>query len=150
MNTKKYFLAVLAGVIGNFIAYYILEELILKSYILSAVYGPTGAVVGGSPVLPVVAVVVLTLVMAYMYPKGYEGASPAAEGLRFGVLMGLFLGVPFAFFFGAMFPIDFGAMLVLAIVTILEIGIGGLLIGLVYGKLPLSRNPRITSGGVGL
>jgi len=28
-------------------------------------------------------------IMAYMYPKGYEGGSPAIEGFKFGAIIGL-------------------------------------------------------------
>ena len=29
------------------------------------------------------------IIMAYMYPKGYEGGSPVGEGLKFGAIIGL-------------------------------------------------------------
>lgn len=135
MNAKKFSLAVLAGFVGNTVAYFILEEIILKSYMTTAIFQPAGAAPGGSLILGVIAVLTLTLIMAYIYPKGYEGGSSVAEGLRFGILMGLFLGVPIAFFFGSMFPIGFGPVLVLALVGTLEVATGGLLIGLVYGRM---------------
>jgi len=37
---------------------------------------------------------VVGFVMAYMYPKGHEGGSPLAEGLKFGVLIGLVWWLP--------------------------------------------------------
>ncbi len=140
MNTRKFLLAVLAGFVGNIVAFFLLEEIILKSYMATVVYKPAGAVVGGSPVLPPIGVLVLTLIMAYIYPKGYEGGSPVTESLRFGILLGLFFGLPFALFFGELFPIvGFGPILVLALVGTLEVATNGLLIGLVYGRIQQSK-----------
>jgi hypothetical protein len=134
MNIKKLLLATLAGVIGNSIAYGILIVL-LKSYMESAILVPTGASTEGSAVLSTIATVTLALIMAYIYPKGYEGGSPVSEGFRFGILMGLFFGIPYAVMFNSMFPISFGAVLVLALFYALEITAGGLAISLVYGRM---------------
>tara|TARA_Y100000310_G_C20293531_1_gene628308 strand:- start:485 stop:613 length:129 start_codon:yes stop_codon:yes gene_type:complete len=38
MKPKRFFLAVLAGFIGNSVAYAILEELLLKRYIAKVIY----------------------------------------------------------------------------------------------------------------
>ncbi|MFQ6607959.1 MAG: hypothetical protein ACE5EE_05405 [Fidelibacterota bacterium] len=40
--------------------------------------------------MPLIAVLVMALIIAYIHPKGYEGESPLAEGLRVGILMGFF------------------------------------------------------------
>jgi hypothetical protein len=140
MNIKKFLLAALAGFIGLNIAYIILEGGLLSGYIDRVIIQPSGAqpagdLTGETIVLSLVAIVAISLIMAYVYPKGYEGGSPLAEGLRFGILMGLFYGIPFTFFFGTMFPISFGAILVMALVTTLEVAVGGVLIGLVYGRM---------------
>ena len=137
MNWKKFLLAALAGFVGNTIAYVILEELLLKGYMETAIYQAAGASVpGGIPLMSLVAVVSMVLIMAYIYPKGYEGGTPAVEGLRFGILLGLFFGIPMAFFtFGTMFPIGLGPVLVLTLISTLEIAASGLLIGLVYGRM---------------
>ena len=37
---------------------------------------------------------VLALLMALVYPKGYKGGSPKLEGLRFGVIVGLIAESP--------------------------------------------------------
>ena len=100
----------------------------------SALYEPTGASMEGSIFLPVLAVLFMNFIMAYIYPKGYSSGTPAVEGLRFGVLMGLFAGIPFGFFFGSMFMLGLGPIFVLALVYTLEVAAAGLCIGLVYGK----------------
>jgi hypothetical protein len=140
MNIKKFLLAALAGFVGLNIAYIILEGVLLSDYIDRVIIQPAGAqpageLTGETIVLSLVAIVAMSLIMAYVYPKGYEGGSPLAEGLRFGVLMGFFYGIPFTFFFGTMFPISFGAILVMALATTLEVAVGGVLIGLVYGRM---------------
>ena len=139
MNIKKFLLAALAGVVGNSVAYGILF-LLLKSYLERAIIEPAGASTEGPAVLSMVSTVSLALIMAYIYPKGYEGGSPVVEGLRFGILMGLFFGIPQSFFFGTMFPIiGFGAILVGTLITTLELAASGLLIGLVYGRMEQTK-----------
>ncbi len=139
MNIKKLLLATLAGVVGNSVAYGILA-ILLKSFLERAILVPTGASTEGSPVLSTIATVTLALIMAYIYPKGYEDGSPVSEGLRFGILMGLFFGIPNAVNFNSMFPISLDAVLVLALFYALEITAGGLAIGLVYGRMNQANN----------
>jgi hypothetical protein len=74
--------------------------------------------------------------LSFIYPLGYRGKSPALEGYRFGILMGAVWMVPtgFVIFLGAgiMSP---NAFLVDFLWHILvEEGIAGLVIGLIYGK----------------
>ena len=38
--------------------------------------------------------IIFALLLAYIYPIGYKGGSPVAEGARFGALMGLVMFVP--------------------------------------------------------
>ena len=141
MNIKKFLLAALAGFVGSSVAYVILEVVLFSGYLERSIYQPAGAsTTGGGYILPTVATVSMVLIMAYIYPKGYEGGSPVVEGLRFGILMGLFFGIPQSFFFGTMFPIiGFGAILVGTLITTLELAASGLLIGLVYGRMEQTK-----------
>jgi len=139
MNTKKFVLATIAGFVANVVAYFILEQLVFKGYMQNSFYDAIGASVEGSPVLPLIAVLVMVLIMAYLYPKGFEGGSPVAEGLRFGLMFGLFLGVPFSLFTGAMFSLNIAVMLVLILITILELMAVGVAVGLVYGEMKSSK-----------
>jgi len=83
------------------------------------------------PVL-VAAIFVGTLAAAYIYAKGYEGGSGAAEGVRFGAAIGIFAGVYFGGVSWAVLHIgrDLGPLLI--IVGVIEWFIIGLLIGLIY------------------
>ncbi|MEK7817594.1 MAG: hypothetical protein AAB281_04990 [Actinomycetota bacterium] len=96
---------------------------------------PTGATVDETALWPLIPIVLMILIMAYMYPKGYEGGAPALEGIRFGILMGLFAGVPYGVFIGAMFSLGFGPIAVLSVLYTVEIAVTGLIIGLVQGKI---------------
>ncbi len=136
MKPKRFLLAVLAGFVGRAVAYAILEGLLLKGY-MEAIFEPAGASMEGmegGPFMPLVAVLSMSLIMAYLYPKGYEGGKPLSEGLRFGVLLGLFSGIPLGIFSDVMFAIGFVPALVLIIVYVLETAAAGLFIGLVYGR----------------
>ncbi len=46
-----------------------------------------------------VAVLSMSVILAYLYPKGYEGGNPLSERLRSCVLLGFFAGIPFGIFF---------------------------------------------------
>lgn len=133
MNTKKFLLATVAGFIGNAVAYFVLEQLIFKSYIETNVMEATGASMEGPMYLPLIAVLTMVLIMAYLYPKGYQGGSPAGEGLRFGIFLGLFAAIPFGIFFDLAFPVGFGPTVLMILVYTLEVTTTGLAIGLVYG-----------------
>ncbi len=140
MNIKKFLLAALAGFVGSSVAYVILEVVLFSGYLERAIFQPAGASTEVRYVLPTIATVSMALIMAYIYPKGYEGGSPVVEGLRFGILMGLFFGIPQMFYFGTMFPIiGFGAILVMTLITTLELAASGLLIGLVYGRMEQTK-----------
>jgi len=140
MNIKKFLLASLVAFLSLNITYAVIEGALLGGYIDRAVTQPSGAlptgtITGVSLALVMVAIAAMALIMAYIYPKGYEGGSPAVEGLIFGILMGLFYGIPYTFFFGTMFPISVSTILIMAIVTTLEVAVAGVFIGLVYGKM---------------
>jgi hypothetical protein len=143
MNTKKFLLSALAGFIGLGVVGYLLEEIIFKTYLDTAFYQQIGVSAVSEKSVPEVSSVPfvvfliplsIALIMAYMYPKGYEGGTPAVEGLRFGVLLGLFSGIPFAIFFHLLFDIGFGPALAQIFIYTIEIAAVGLLIGLVYGR----------------
>lgn len=88
--------------------------------------------------LGVGSMVVQGLVMALLYPRQYQGGHPIVEGLRFGLLMGLFLFsistmanaakirvAPMSVFFG-----------VQALFHALQFAATGAAIGLIFGRLP--------------
>jgi hypothetical protein len=75
------------------------------------------------------------LFLAWIYPKGYKGGSPAKEGFMFGIDFGLLMSVPYMFYIWAQYPIKWQAALVDGIIMLVMTIITGLVIGLVYGKI---------------
>ena len=77
--------------------------------------------------------IIMALLLAYAYTYGYKGGSGTSEGMRFGVLMGLIIGLPLAFIGAGAWNIELGPSLVDGIYKVVEIGVGGTVIGLLYG-----------------
>ena len=79
--------------------------------------------------------VILALLMSYIYPKGYSGGGFVSEGLRFGALMGLVWVLPHAVI---LHGVEYGAtgklILVDAVWHLVEQGIGGIVMALIYGS----------------
>jgi hypothetical protein len=75
-------------------------------------------------------------VFAYAYAKGYEGGAGAMEGLRFGVVVGLLLSAFAITWNYVVLPLS-GALAIAWIVdTIAEMAIYGVVVGLVYRRVP--------------
>lgn len=79
-------------------------------------------------------------VFAYTYAKGYEGGAGPAEGLRFGVLVGLLLAAFAMAWAYVLLPISGWFALALVIDTIVEMALYGVVVGLIYRPLP-ARSP---------
>ncbi len=79
--------------------------------------------------------------LSAIYPIGYKGGSPASEGYRFGMLMGAVWMIPSAFviFLGAGIGTPVGILVDMPWHILIEEGIAGLVIGLVYGKITPSK-----------
>jgi hypothetical protein len=73
--------------------------------------------------------------LAWIYPKGYKGGSPAKEGFMFGIDFGALIGAPYIFYMWASYPIKWQAALVDGIIVFVMTLITGLVIGLIYGKI---------------
>jgi hypothetical protein len=74
-------------------------------------------------------------VFAYAYAKGYEGGNRAMEGLRFGVLVGLLLGCFAVIWNYVVLPISGPLAVAWVVDTIIEMGIYGVVVGLIYKPL---------------
>jgi hypothetical protein len=71
-------------------------------------------------------------VFAYAYAKGYEGGNRAMEGLRFGVVVGLLLDCFAILWNYVVLPISGALALAWVVDTIVEMGIYGVVVGLIY------------------
>jgi len=85
-------------------------------------------------ILITVAYLILALLMSYMYPKGIEGTNKIANGIKFGVLVGLIWILPVFLVLNAV--MEFGSIrvtLIDAVWHMVEQGCGGVVIALIYG-----------------
>ena len=86
MDFKKFIIALIAGFIVMFLLSGLWHVLILGDF-----YRSLTPMVRKQYQMPYIALgyFVFAVLMAYIYPKGYQGGNPVPEGLRFGILMGL-------------------------------------------------------------
>ena len=82
----------------------------------------------------VLAMFVVSLILAYVFPLGYRGKTPWAEGLRFGMLMGVLISLPASLNIYAMTNIEFAGLLTVVLWSVITHGVAGTLIGVSYGK----------------
>ena len=102
------------------------------NYLMSQL--PSGATMP-TPPLPLLFILPVSLIMAYLYPKGYEGGTPATEGFRFGALIGIIMVLPLSVLFVGMFGVGVGAALIDVPWHLIEEGATGAVIALTYGNL---------------
>jgi hypothetical protein len=85
-------------------------------------------------------VLIAILVVAIIYAKGYEGGSPVSEGVRFGLLLGLFVAFAFAGVDYAVLNIGRKLAVMTAAAGFFEWFGVGTIVGLVYR--PTAGSPR--------
>ncbi len=132
MNVKKLLLAALAGFVVQFSLGGLWHALIMAGKydeLLTPVLreAPTPNIV-----FIAAGYVVLSLLMAYMYPQGYKGGPPVKEGMKFGILMGLLWVIPLHLVFVGALNFPMGTVY-LELWHVVEQAIGGIVIALVYG-----------------
>ncbi len=138
MNVKKWFLAGLVGFVIMFILSGLWYMLIMDSFYREQV----GALMREQYIFIFVLLgyLVMAFLMSYIYPIGYKGGSPAKEGLRFGVLIGLLVWLSCNLVLYGAHNMTLSVTLVDSGWHIVEEGIGGLFIALVYGKTSVKGN----------
>jgi hypothetical protein len=80
------------------------------------------------------ALLITSVLLAYVFPIGYRGRTPWAEGLRFGMLMAALTSLPMSLHVYAAAEIAFTGLLTVVLWTVITWGVAGGLIGAVYGK----------------
>lgn len=73
-----------------------------------------------------------------IFTKGYEG-NGAAEGMRYGLYVGLLMAIPMAYGTYAAMPVPYGFALKWFLSGTIEYTLLGVLLALVYGKQPLVK-----------
>jgi hypothetical protein len=81
-----------------------------------------------------VASFVQAFLLYLIYSKGYSGGSPFMEGIKFGILIGLFSGVPYVFYMWGGMPIHYVAVIADGCIIIAMMIIAGILTGIIHGK----------------
>jgi len=142
MNYRRIVLAAIAG----FLAYFLCGTLLFTLPGMKTEYSRYPAVyrsaAGIQSLIPVAlaSTFLAILVLAVLYAKGYEGGPGAAEGARFGVLIGIFAVCSFVFHNYVNLNIGLKLTLVQAICYFFEWIVVGIVIGLIYK--PAAALPR--------
>jgi len=138
MNVKKWFLAGLVGFVVMFILSGLWYMLIMDAFYREQV----GALMREQYnfIFIVLGYLVMAFLMSYIYPIGYKGGSPAKEGLRFGVLIGLLVWLSSNLILYGAHNMTLSATLVDSGWHIVEEGIGGIVIALVYGAASIASS----------
>ena len=132
MNVKKFVLAWVAAVVVTFLLG-VLWHLFLLADFYEAQHQ---ALAREEPNMPVVFVgyLILGFLMALAYPVGYKGGSPVKEGFRFGALIGLIWILPVSVILYGVWNYPLTAVIVDSAWHVVEEGIAGIAIALVYGR----------------
>ena len=83
--------------------------------------------------LLLVAYFILAFIMSYLYPLGYKGGKPILEGLKFGAIMGVLWVFPHGLAMASVHGDSIIYVFKNGAWHIVEQGIGGIIIGFVYG-----------------
>lgn len=134
MNVARFGLAALAA----------LAFLLVSNVVLYPVVFPEGSpdayrYMRNAPIAAYhfLALLVTAALLSFVYPKGYRGGVPWAEGLRFGMMMGVLTSLPMSLHVYAKAEVPLAGLLTGVLWTVITWGISGGLIGAVYGgKLP--------------
>jgi len=129
MNIKKFTLAALAASVAMWVLGGLWHELLMPMFYASETHA-THEGVG----IIFLAYIVLSVLMAYIYMLGFKGGHPIVEGLKFGVVIGILWVFPHEL---AMVGAHGGSISYVfknAAWHVVEQGVGGVIIGFVYGR----------------
>jgi len=132
MNVKKFVLAWMAAVVVA-----LLLAFGWHLFLLGDFYQAQGqALAREEPnfVFIFVALLILYFLMALVYPIGYKGGSPVKEGFRFGALIGLIWVLPVTVAHHGLYNLPLAYVIVDPAWHVVQEGIGGIVIALVYGR----------------
>jgi len=130
MNARKLVLGAVAAFVVMFALSWVWHEALMADFYQMAEYP-----MRDSPMMWAVAAGygVLALLMAWIYPKGYEGGASWVEGAKFGAVIGILWIVPWQLI---MYGVMEGSMSMVWVDGgwhIVEQGLGGIALALVHG-----------------
>ena len=133
MDRRKFFLAVIAYIVVTFAVAASWHLVFFKD-----LYDQLGIFTRKEPLIPlgITSIVMQGLVLSYLYPIFFRGGSPLAQGLKFGLLIGVLMASIAVF-------AEAGKQNVSSLTTwltfesgyyLLLFGCVGMIIGMIYGK----------------
>jgi len=133
MNTKKFLFAAVGYIIVTFIIAAGWHLVLFKS-----VYAELGIFTRKEPLIPLglISMVIQGVVLAYLYPFFKKDGTPMKDGLKFGLLMGIFMGSNAVFAEAGKNEVTSLStwLLLESIYYIVQFAITGTVIGLIFGK----------------
>jgi hypothetical protein len=134
MNKKRYVLASVAAAVVISIV-----EMLGHGYCISGLYVKTASlwrtVEAMNQIIWIgyLATLIVSFLLVYIYHRGYEGnSSGALEGLRFGIIVGLFVAIPMAAWTYVTMPVPAALALGWFFIALIKFTVAGLCIGLIY------------------
>ncbi len=138
MSLKTYLLAAIAYIILTFAVAASWHLVFFKD-----LYDGLGIFTRKEPLIPlgIASIVMQALVLAWLYPALYKGGRPAMEGLRFGLLIGVLMASIAVFAeAGKQNVSSLPTWLVFeSVYYLLQFGLVGVVIGLIYGRWVAAR-----------
>jgi len=133
MDTKKMIMAWLGGFLVMFVLGGIWHNFVMMDYNMAAYADLILPEEEFSLLYIAIGYLIISFMMSYMYPLGFGGGSAIKEGLRFGVMLGIFMSFSKAFIFAGAYKMPLDANLYDAIYHVVELAIGGIVIAKIYG-----------------
>lgn len=134
MNIKRWLLASAAVFVVIFIL-----EMVIHGILLADIYQQTAAVWRPQAEMEAnmwymwLGYLILAPVFTYIYVRGYEaGKDGLAQGLRYGVIVGILLSIPQSLIWYAVLPIPGALALYWAAAGMVEVIAAGVATGLIY------------------
>jgi len=134
MDIKKFFLAGIVGSVVMFLLAGMWNTVIVRNFIETQI---DPSQLRSVPVLYLVILgyLVLGFLMAIIYPRFAKGGkSVIGQGLMFGIIAGALWMLPYSLVLNGIYNFPFVAIGYDAIWVIVEQGIGGIVIAMVYGE----------------
>jgi len=132
MNVKRFVLACVAVYVANQVLGFIINMFVLGGIYeaLSHVWRPEAEMMSKMWIMYLTGAVWAVL-FCYIFTRGYESKGPM-EGVRYGLLIGLFIGIPFSYESYMVYPITLNLAHAWVVVSVVMSVIAGLLVALIY------------------
>ncbi len=132
---KRYYLiSSLAAGLGMWILAGIWHKLIMVHFYTAE----TGAKHEGTFII-LIAYLILSTIMTYIFPLGYQGGKALVEGAKFGILMGVLWVFPHELAMAGAHGESLVYVFKNALWHAVEQGLGGVIIAIVYSRLKLNK-----------